>query len=207
MAILDRILGNRRKVSITIQQNATQVLEFDATLSETHTGSAQTTDFPVEDGADLTDHIRRTPEELSITGIVSDTPILFLASFRATPSIPGGDPSNRSQDAYGFLKGIKDAGQLVSIETTLRSYANMAITSMTVQRDKDLSKIMQLDLILREILIATTEQVAPPEPTNASRNGKVRQGKKATTDVTSESVGGTSQTALRKFINAITGAT
>jgi len=177
-SLFDRILGARQKVSVTIQENPTQVLEFDATISETHIGNAQTTDHPVEDGADLTDHIRRTPEELQLMGVVSDAPLVFLSSLRATPSIPGGDPGNRAQDAYGFLKGIKDAGQLVSITTRLRDYANMAIVGLSVNRDKDKSKIVEVDLSLREILIATTEQVQAPSPVNAGRKKLTDQGKK-----------------------------
>ena len=178
MAILDRITGGRQKVSITIQENPTQILEFDATLSENHIGNAQTTDHPVESGADLTDHIRSTPEELSLVGVVSDTPLILLSSLRAEPSIPGGDPQNRSQDAYGFIKGIKDAGQLVQVTTTLRDYANMAVTGLSVPRDKDKSKIVEMSISLREIQIATTEQVEAPAPEKSSRKKKTKQGKK-----------------------------
>lgn len=177
-SFFDRITGERQKVAIAIQDNPNQFLEFDACLSETHVGNAVTTDHPVEAGADMTDHIRRTPEELQVVGMVTDTPLVFLASLRADPSIPGGDPQNRAQDAYGFVKGIKDAGQLVQVTTTLRDYANMAIIGLSVIRDKEKSKVAEMALSLREIVIATTEQVEAPEPTNTSRGKKRKQGKK-----------------------------
>jgi len=178
MAFFDSITGKKQKVALTIQDDNTQVLEFDATLSETHIGNAMTTDHPVEDGADMTDHIQRVPEELQLVGIVSDTPVLFLASVRAKPSVPGGDTRNRAQDAYGFVKRIKDAGKLVQVSTTLRDYANMAITGMSTIRDKDTSRIVEMAISLREILIATTEQVAAPEPETKQRRKKTKQGKK-----------------------------
>lgn len=177
-SFFDRITGERQRVSLTIQDDPNQILEFDACLNETHVGNAATTDHPVEAGADMTDHIRRTPEELQIVGMVSDTPLVFLASQRAEPSIPGGDPQNRAQDAYGFVKGIKDTGQLVAITTTLRDYANLAITGLSVMRDKESSKVVEMAISLREILIATTEQVAAPEPANPPRKKKSKQGKK-----------------------------
>jgi hypothetical protein len=177
-SFFDRITGSRQKVAITIQDDPNQILEFDAVLNENHVGNANTSDHPVEAGADLTDHIQRTPEELQLVGVVTDTPLVFLASIRAEPSIPGGDPQNRAQDSYGFLKAIKDAGQLVQVTTTLRDYANMAITGLSVIRDKDKGKSVEAALSLREILIATTEQVEAPEPTNPPRKKKTDQGKK-----------------------------
>lgn len=180
-SFFDRITGEKQRVSLTIQDDPTQVIEFDATVSETHIGNSQTSDHPVEAGADLTDHIQRVPEELQLTAIVSDTPILFLASLRAEPSIPGGDPRNRAQDAYGFLKGIKDAGQLVSISTTLRDYSNMAIVGFSVVRDSQKARILEANLSLREILIATTEQVEPPVVENSARKARTNQGKKTKT--------------------------
>lgn len=179
MALQETLTGVKQRVAIAIQDDPTQFLEFDAALSETHTGNANVSDHPVENGVDMTDHIQRTPEELQIVGIVSDTPLLALASLRAEPSIVGGDPQNRSQDAYGFLKGIKDAAQLVQVTTTLRDYASLAITGMSVVRDKDKSKIVELSLVLREIIIATTEQVEAPEPAKKPRKKRTNQGKKA----------------------------
>jgi hypothetical protein len=177
-SFFDRITGERQKVAIALQEKPDQVLEFDACLNETHTGSASTTDHPVEAGADMTDHIRREPEELQLVGMVSDTPLLFLASFRAQASVPGGDPQNRAQDAYGFIKTIKDSGQLVQVTTTLRDYANMALVSLSVVRDKDKGKVVEMSITLREIVIATTEQVEAPTPANAARGKKSKQGKK-----------------------------
>lgn len=175
MTSFDRILGVRRKVVITAQDNQ-QILEFDATINELHTGDAELTRHPVEQGVDITDHIRRLPEELQITGIVSDTPVLFLASLRAPPAISGGDPKSRSQDAYGFLKGLKDSGQLVQVITTLREYANMAITAFSVLRDAARGRILEVNLGLTETIIATTEVVEAPEPVSQGRKGQSKKG-------------------------------
>ncbi len=50
-------------------------LALDCTVTETHTATSTVTEHPVESGANITDHIRPDPVQLSITGIVSDTPI------------------------------------------------------------------------------------------------------------------------------------
>lgn len=160
---------------IAIVDRATQFLELEATVRETHTASAQVTDHPVENSTDITDHIRRLPEELQLEGIVSDTPILVLAAFRATPAVPGTDPTARAKAAYEFLRDIKDQGRLVDVSTKLRDYSNMAITNFSVSRDKDTSNILAFSLTLREIQIATTEVVAGP----ALAKGAANRGKKA----------------------------
>lgn len=48
--------------------------EIDCTLSETHAYDADVTEFEVERGANINDHRRTKPAELSISGLVSDTP-------------------------------------------------------------------------------------------------------------------------------------
>lgn len=176
--ILERVTGQQQRVSITLEEDTTRVLSFDACTNENHIGNAVTTDHPVEAGADMTDHIQRTPEELQMVGIVSDTPVLFLASLRAQPAVTGGDSRNRAKDAYTFVKEIKDGGKLVQVSTSLRDYTNMAIVGLSVIRDKETSRVVELAISLREILIATTEQVAAPEPETDARKKQTKQGKK-----------------------------
>jgi hypothetical protein len=197
---LDRITGQQQRVSITLEEDTTRVLSFDAAISETHIGNAATTDHPVEDGADMTDHIQRTPEELQIVGIVSDTPVLFLASLRAQPAVTGGDSKDRAKDAYTFIKEIKDGGKLVQVSTSLRDYTNMAVVGLSVIRDKETSRVVEMALSLREILIATTEQVAAPEPETDARKKQTKQGKKTKQPETEAN-----QTQARSLLASIIG--
>lgn len=176
--VFDRVVDVRQKVALTVQEDPNQFIEFDASLNENHVGNAATSDHPVEGGADMTDHIQRTPEELQLVGVVTDTPIVVQAVDNATPSVPGGDPQNRAQDAYVFVKAIKDAGQLVQVTTTLRDYLNMAITGLSVVRNSEKGRVVEMNISLREILIATTEQVEAPEPVKKTRKKKTKQGKK-----------------------------
>lgn len=48
---------------------------FDATESETHTGGSLVTSFPVEAGANVSDHIRDLPKEFRCVAWVTETPI------------------------------------------------------------------------------------------------------------------------------------
>lgn len=162
--------GFPERVSLTRQEDTSQILEFEATIEEGHEAEAETTDHPVEIGADITDHIRRLPQKLTLKGIVSDYPILLLAPFRAEASVPGGDPGSRAKDAYDWLVDTKDQGLLLQVFTTLTSYSNMAIIGMSVVRDKDKRNILDVDLTLREIIIAETEKGAATTETGAASN-------------------------------------
>lgn len=50
------------------------LLTLDADLSQEHEYKNRITSFPVENGLDITDHVRQEPDEIKIEGIVSDSP-------------------------------------------------------------------------------------------------------------------------------------
>jgi len=196
------LFGGPTRVSLRRQDDPFELVEVEATLEEVHTGSAETTDHPVEDGADITDHIRRNPDELKLKAVFSNYPVLLLASFRADPAIPGGDPARRAEDAYKWLREVKDQGLLLEVTTTLREpYVNMAVVGMNVVRDKDRRNVLEVDLNLREIIIATTEQVAAPTTENPARGAASQLGRKATTPA-SAATSGASQSLLSGLFSA-----
>jgi hypothetical protein len=164
-----------------IDQDITLILlQFDATINENHISTAEITEHPVEEGADTADHIRSLPDEIEINGMVTNDPILFLKSLRAQPSVSGGDPRTRAEDAWEELKRIKREGQIVTVFTWLEEYTDMAITSLTTPRDKDLGNALDVTVTLRKIVKATTETVEPPEPATPSRAPKKKRGKQTT---------------------------
>lgn len=156
-----------------------EAIEFDASVQEGHTSSAEITQHPVEEGVDITDHIRALPDDLSVNVIVSNNPPIVLASLRAEPVTGFSDPASRAEDACTFLRGIIKSNQTVGFSTTLREYTNMAIATMSVDRDATTGNIANINMSLREIKVATTETVAAPEPVAKGRRRKNKQGKKA----------------------------
>lgn len=196
----------KQPVTLTWESDANQVIVFDATLREGHTSRSQLTAYPIESGADHTDHIRRLPDELSLEVVVTDDPLVVDRQANATPANTGGDAKQRAVSAYNFLVEVKDKGRLVRIFTTLRDYRNMAIESIDVIRDVGTSRIVQANLELREILIAVTEQVDAPTPsvTRAapSRNKKKNRGKK-NKDKTSDANKAKSTSVAQKLLSGL----
>lgn len=62
-------------ITWTTKEGASKVLRFDAILQENHTFKAVATSFPVEKGADITDHIRQEPDEINLEAFITNTPI------------------------------------------------------------------------------------------------------------------------------------
>lgn len=59
----------------TNQDNTFDIVTFDTVESEEHTLPNEVTEFPVEDGPDVTDNIRVKPRTLHVSGYISDTPL------------------------------------------------------------------------------------------------------------------------------------
>jgi hypothetical protein len=83
------------------------------------------TEHPVEDGADVADHVRAKPIRLVIEGVVSDTPIGEIVSERDGDALP-------SQEAYSRLIEMSRAREPVTIETDDRgTFDNMMLATLS----------------------------------------------------------------------------
>jgi hypothetical protein len=140
-------------------------IEFDATTLERHIGSTTPTDHPVEDGSVASDHAIDRPDEIELTGMVTNTPVLALASQRSR-SVLGGPASARAQDAYDEIVRLRKTKTLVEVETELRTYTSMLGISESVTRDARTRNILAIVVRYREFRTATVETAAAPEPTS-----------------------------------------
>ncbi len=155
-------------------------IAFDATVSERHSDTLTLTQHPVEQGADVTDHAQKEPEALDINGIISNHPILLNVEDDLQPSVQGGSPDNRAQDAYDEFLRLQANASLLFIRTELRDYENMVLTGISVQRDKTTRNILDIGLTLTQFRLATVESVEAPEPIEPVHRGRRQQGRKQT---------------------------
>lgn len=126
-------------------------IELDASIDEIHVASNEVSRFPVEVGADITDHVRRQPYELTIRGIVTDHPI-GLTTFVGT--------AGRSIEAYGKALLMAAEGQLITVVTTLNTYDDMVIESLEVPRNSQRGYAVEMNIRLREVMTAEVAQAA-----------------------------------------------
>lgn len=136
---------------------ATQLdsVTFDATPTEQHDADTETTDSPVEQGVDVTDHARPKPRTLTLEAIVSEAPIPPPGSAPGTapdPQAPG--------TAYQTLLHMRDNATLLSVETSLESYDSMLLTHIGVARKAADGKSLRVQLGFKEIQVVSSQTVA-----------------------------------------------
>lgn len=117
---------------------------LDATLSEDHQYNSRVTNYPVEDGRIISDHIINEPETLQITGIVSDTPLSILAPF------------NRSVDAFNRLVRIHTNKERITVVTGIKVYTDMVMTSLQVPRNLTTGQSLTFVIDLQKIFLETS---------------------------------------------------
>jgi hypothetical protein len=169
------------------------VLELDATLRETEDYQNEVTEFPVESGFTITDHVIHKPERLSIEGFVTNTPI--PNSIVSAPLLITGQ-GNRVKYALETLlelAGFDSSGvngteakafiptpHIISVEMGLRIYNDMIIESLSVPRDKDTGETLRFTIQLKRVIIVKTDFVKIEN--SSELNGKAKDAEKQATE-------------------------
>jgi len=102
---------------------------IDAVVSEKHDFDLDVTEYPVERGADITDHVRPKPLKITLDCFVSDAPFGPIASHQTRKN---GTPSS---DAYDRLKQLRDRPELITVVTSLRTYDSMVLSKVSFPRN------------------------------------------------------------------------
>lgn len=185
------------------EQFQKQSLVFDACLSENHSASSTITSHPVESGANVTDHVHNNPDVVTITGLVTNTPIRFPEGL---PAVPVGqsfanlvnDVSNDlSKNAYDKLLALKNNKSLIKIATTLRTYENMLIESFEVSRDKETADALAFTMRLQQVRFVKTNTIELPTPVEPKLAKKKVLGNKPKKEISS------SQPAAQKSVSTL----
>ena len=150
-------------------------IEIEVTLDESHNYINEVTDYPVEEGFNISDNVYQKPEEITLTGMYSDTPLTtnqdqFVESMK-------GAGENRMQSALESLLTIagrslpKQKGAtgiverqievlplqytveplIIDVVTTLRVYTNMICTSLTIPVSRQTGKSIRFTIKFKKI--------------------------------------------------------
>lgn len=148
---------------------------IDASISEDHSFDSDVTDFPVEQGANITDNVRPKPIVITIEGIVSDTPLGAIADIRH-----GDDTFTPSNEALAVLEGIRAARQPVTIQTTLRVFENMLMSGLSIPRDPQTGAALRFSATFTEVILVTNNRTTVRVATPSSGSAKGLGHKKLT---------------------------
>lgn len=143
-------------------------LTLDTTIDERHEYTNQVSSFPIEDGSEITDHVRQEPERITLTGIVTKSPVKFLggALVRKTDFFQRGNENDAVQEALetlltdagyafpiqpGTLQARKNTVRPIDVVTGLRCYPGMIITNLSIPRDKSTGDAMRFSITLKKV--------------------------------------------------------
>ncbi len=164
------------------------LLIFDAVTQEEHGGESLITSHPVETGADVTDHSRPQPRTVSLVGVVSNRPIV--------PLYVQGLYTTRAEDAHLTVEGWRQTGTLLTLSTSLETYENMMIRSVSVPRSSSMGNVVQMAIDFQEIFTASTELVAAPVTTTTRAQPRKATATKPKKAVSTEAGSGPGGSAL-----------
>lgn len=121
----------------------------DVFVSESPDLPAEITDYPVEEGSDVSDNIRNLPVQLRVEGVISDTPIGILAELRE------GLPAN---EAYELLKEIRESRRLVTVETSRDVYKNMALENLSLSDTAETGDALQFSATFKQVITVSNNR-------------------------------------------------
>lgn len=124
---------------------------IDCTLSESVELQSEVTENPVESGSTFVDNIRNKPLEISIDGIISNTPTAAIAAQRLAEELP-------SSAAFNKFNAIREKREPITIKTSYRTYERMALTMLSLPNDASTGDALRFRATFRQIQTITNER-------------------------------------------------
>lgn len=166
------------------QAGARVVFEFDAVERLQLEAAAEVTEHPVEQGANIADHVRPTNRTLRLEAWVTDTPVTAptTAMDGATAAVgpttlrltSGGTVTatvlqlstavDRKRLAYATLEGLRTAGTVVTVRMPLDVVESCVVERFSVERTAETANVLAVQLDLKRVRIATTTRVPLDAP-------------------------------------------
>lgn len=152
-------------------KNRIGAFEIDVTVEENHSMTSQITDNPVEGGSIINDHIINDPKQVTLTGVVSNTPIAIFGL---------GSSDNRTQDAFEALEQLRDSRTTFDLLTGFKLYENCAFIDLQMPKVRAgvlrfSATFKQLSIVRTQLATIPAETVSPDDPTAASLQDAGRQ--------------------------------
>jgi len=142
--------------SITSVKTDVVSLDLDVTQDETHEWTNDVTQFPVEFGSQITDHIQPMPDKLTISGMITNSAI----GETALAELSGGD--DRTQTAFDLLLKLKDDRVLLTVYTKFKIYTSMALKSVNLPRDAGVGDSIKFKMEFVNVRLVDTQTVDVP---------------------------------------------
>ena len=171
-------------------------LELDVTISENHEYGSMVTEFPVEKGGNVSDHIINNPVILNMNGFITNSPVRIFGGIVDNLTSQRVPIPNRVQSAFTLLTDMRDIKELFTVVTGLKVYRNMFFKSLVFPRNSGTGDTLRFTAILTRVTKAASKKIErqnlDPGTTEAKKNTKdlgaekVDRGGQTTTQSTEE---------------------
>lgn len=131
------------------------------------TVSAQVTNTPIKAPTGITGSVQSVDLPLRpnpITGRAEFLAFVKRGQVDTANVLKFNETFDRVTDTYELVRYLQRTGQTVSVETSLRTYDDMVLTSLTVTRDSDRGNVLAFGFTAEQVRFAEVEETDAPEP-------------------------------------------
>jgi hypothetical protein len=159
-------------------QDVVTEIPLDARVGGSYRFEAEITQFPVESGAQITDHVHLRPDVITLEGMVSDTPVTSIPTYLGLRGDQeAGTASSRSQNAYDALHQVWRERLPVTVVTEYMVFDDMIIESFEVPKGQDRGEALWFTAALKKV--NTVETLVAQLPADVVARLKRRRKKTA----------------------------
>lgn len=185
-------MTGREVISIIYNKPKSAIGELmvDAFISESHAFSNEISEHPIDSGFSIVDHIQNKPISLSLDGIISNTPmdLIGLAAIDSVNRLLTKENNNFSEMSFKKIEELFAKREPITIATSLKSYPNMVLESLTIERGGGGSEYLSFKCTAKQIRIVEQERIKIPEPKASRVKPKLKKGLQETKPVPEQEV-------------------
>ena len=149
-----------------------QAIVFDAVTDTGIRRQAEITSYPVESGAEVSDHVQIKNNTFKLSGIITETPVRLEKDLLYSAGVNG----TRISQAIQYLDKIFDSRQPITLVTEHKVYENVILSGISYDYKSEFA--MQFDLEFDQIRLVSKAEVnviATKTQSNRSVGGTVKQ--------------------------------
>lgn len=170
-----------------------EVLDPDVVLSEIFSHTATATAHPVEEGAEIVDHVQLRPDTITIQALITESPIIL-------PDFGLDDLVNRARAFIDRIKATVIRGELITLESARRGTINdLAMVGITEPYTNQ--RGVEFTLTLIQIRVVASRTIAIPPTLQPRGRKKKNLGKQPTEEQSEERV----ESLASKFSKSVLG--
>lgn len=152
--------------------NFISTVELDIIITEGAFATARLTENPVENGANVNDHIILEPMTFNVEGVVSNISASSVGSFVRLPTVFSQNTS-KSREAWEALLELQVSRQPFTLVQNLRSYDNVVILSLAENQDKNTSNGLFFTATMKEVIFVGSQIITADQFNDSNISDKM----------------------------------